>query len=171
MKAIVLVPPLISVKHQIVEVNKKLERLEERLILEEINLGLYTKYSEKIKLERLEMEKGLLKTAKRVSNLQQCVKRALEFTSKLPTVWRFLPYKDKQIFQKKNKCLRKSAKSTGKLNNLQTIKMPTFIFLFHLVNTLNKRIKITEMNVCLSIFAGFKCRRAHKYFSLFSITF
>lgn len=87
MKAIVLVPPLISVKHQIVEVNKKLERLEKRLILEEINLGLYTKYSEKLKLERLEMENGLLKTAKRVSNLQECVKRALEFTSKLPTVW------------------------------------------------------------------------------------
>lgn len=88
-----------AVKRQIVEVNKKLERLEERLILEEINFELYTKYSEKFKLEKVEMEMGLLKTVKRVSNLQDCVKKALEFCSKLPTVWRLLPYKDKQIFQ------------------------------------------------------------------------
>ena len=126
-----------AVKRQIVEVNKKLERLEERLILEEINFELYTKYSEKFKLEKLEMEKGLLKTPKRVSNLQECVKRALEFASKLPTVWRLLPYKDKQAFQnllfpegicynkKKGEC------RTSKINSV-------FLYIAHLVRNVEE---------------------------------
>jgi site-specific DNA recombinase len=88
-----------AVKRQIVEVGKKLERLEERLILEEITLELYNKYSGKLKAEIVEMERGLLKTNKKVSNLQDCVKKALLFCAKLPTVWRLLAYKDKQIFQ------------------------------------------------------------------------
>lgn len=76
-----------------------MERLEERLILEEINLDLYNKYIPKYKLEIVELERSMLKTNKRVSNLEEWVNKALDFCGKLPTVWHLLPYKDKQIFQ------------------------------------------------------------------------
>ena len=53
-----------ALKRQIVEVEKKLERLEERLILEEINLELFSKYSEKFKTERMELERNFVKKRK-----------------------------------------------------------------------------------------------------------
>ena len=54
-----------AVKRQIVEVSKKLERLEERLILEEITLELYNKYSAKLKLEIVEIERGVTENCKK----------------------------------------------------------------------------------------------------------
>ncbi len=88
-----------ALKRQIIEINKKMERLEERLILEEINLDLYNKYIPKYKLEIVELERSMLKSNKQVSNLEEWVNKALDFCGKLPTVWHLLPYKDKQIFQ------------------------------------------------------------------------
>jgi site-specific DNA recombinase len=86
-------------KRQILEIEKKLGRLEERLELEEITMELYNKFSEKYKKEKEDIEKAFVKTRKRVSNLEECVKEILGLASKLTTVWRLLPYKDKQAFQ------------------------------------------------------------------------
>lgn len=86
-------------KRQILEIEKKLERLEERLILEEITLDIYTKFSEKLKKEKQDIETSLTITRKRVSNLEKCVNEILELASKLPSVWNLLPYKDKQALQ------------------------------------------------------------------------
>ena len=88
-----------AVRRQITEIDKKIERYKERLKKEEITLELYTEFTEEAKVEKMEMEKGLLKTVKKVSNLEECVKKTIEFTAKLPTVWRLLAYKEKQIFQ------------------------------------------------------------------------
>ncbi len=88
-----------GLKRQITELEKKLERLEERLILEEINFDLFNKYSEKFKTERIELEKNYLKSEKRVSNLEQCVNVVMDFASKLPSSWSLMAYKDKQLLQ------------------------------------------------------------------------
>lgn len=88
-----------AVKRQILEIDKRLERYKERLKKEEINLELYNEFTEEAKVEKANLERGLLITVKKVSNLQDCVKKALDFAAKLPTVWRLLAYKDKQIFQ------------------------------------------------------------------------
>ena len=88
-----------GLKRQVIEIDKKIERLEERLILEEITLELYTKYLGKFKVEKLDLERALLKTGKKVSNLEECVCKAIEFMAKLPSLWKLLPYKDKQILQ------------------------------------------------------------------------
>jgi site-specific DNA recombinase len=88
-----------ALKRQITELEKKSERLEERLILEEINLELFNKYSEKFKTERVELEKNFIKSQKRVSNLEQCVNVVLDFASKLPSSWALMAYKDKQLLQ------------------------------------------------------------------------
>ena len=86
-------------KRQILEIEKKLERLEERLAVEEITLDICTKFSEKYRKEKEDIEKTLIKSRKRVSNLEKGVREVLELASKLPTVWRLLPYKDKQALQ------------------------------------------------------------------------
>lgn len=88
-----------GLKRQVVEIDKKIDRLEERLIMEEITLDLYTKYLGKFKAEKLDLERALLKTGKKVSNLEECVDKAIQFMAKLPSLWKLLPYKDKQIFQ------------------------------------------------------------------------
>ena len=87
------------IKRQLLEIDKKIDRLEERLILEEITLDIYTKYLGKFKAEKLDLERTLLNMGKKVSNLVECVTKAIDFCAKLPSLWRLLPYKDKQIFQ------------------------------------------------------------------------
>ncbi len=88
-----------AIKRQISEFEKKSERLEERLILEEINLELFNKYSEKFKFERMELEKNFIKSQKRVSNLEHCINIVMDYISKLPSSWALMAYKDKQLLQ------------------------------------------------------------------------
>jgi site-specific DNA recombinase len=51
------------------EIGKKLIRLEERYIQEEIEIDLYRKYNQKFKAEQKQIEEQLLNTGKKVSNL------------------------------------------------------------------------------------------------------
>ena len=76
-----------------------MERLEERLVMEEINLDLFNKYSEKFKEEKLNLERSLLKTQKKVSNLEQCVKILMDYIANLPSSWTLMSYRDKQLLQ------------------------------------------------------------------------
>jgi hypothetical protein len=70
---------LLHLQTQYTEINKKIERLEERFIEEEINPDLYSKYAEKYRIERKEIEANLLKASKQVSNLEECVDIAIGF--------------------------------------------------------------------------------------------
>lgn len=88
-----------AIKRQIIEIEKKMERLEERLVMEEINLDLFNKYSEKFKEEKLNLERSLLKTQKKVSNLEQCVKILMDYIANLPSSWTLMSYRDKQLLQ------------------------------------------------------------------------
>jgi site-specific DNA recombinase len=88
-----------GLKRQVSEIKNKQERLEERFINEEINQELFNRYSEKYKMERLDLEREMLQSGNEVSNLEKCVKMVVGFAARLATVWRLLPYKEKMLFQ------------------------------------------------------------------------
>ena len=78
------------------DLNKKIERLEERYINEEIKTELYNKYSEKYEGERREIEKRLSGEPKKSSNFEKYVDWTLEIALKLAPAWRLADYRTKQ---------------------------------------------------------------------------
>ncbi len=81
------------------EINKKLERLEERYVLEEIAREMYEKFKGKFMLELSQKNDQLGKLSKKVSNLEKYIDAALHFASKLNTVWGSSDYLNKQKIQ------------------------------------------------------------------------
>lgn len=88
-----------ALKRQIVEVEKKLENCKNRIERGELTLELYTEFTEKYKSERMELEKNFVKSQKRVSNLENCVKVVIDYIANLPSSWALMAYKDKQLLQ------------------------------------------------------------------------
>jgi len=86
-------------RKQLSELNKKMERLEERYIEEEIKADLYNKYVEKYHLEKREIEDKLLRTPKKVSNLEKYLDWTVRFAAKLPSTWSLADYPTKQKIQ------------------------------------------------------------------------
>ncbi len=81
------------------EVKKKIDRLEERFIEEEITSELYNKYFEKYRLEKAEIEKNLEQSPKGTSNLAECVDMTLNFVAKVPNNWMLADYLTRQQIQ------------------------------------------------------------------------
>jgi site-specific DNA recombinase len=81
------------------EIDRKIERLEERFIEEEINGEMYGKYSERYKAERLEILTEMQKASKGVSNLDKCIENALTYAAKLKPLWESSDYTGKQMLQ------------------------------------------------------------------------
>ena len=88
-----------EVEKQLSEVTKKLERLEERYVLEEITKDMFDKFQLKFTEEKKEISKELSKFGKRVSNLDLYIDTAFDFSSKLATAWDCADYSDKQMIQ------------------------------------------------------------------------
>lgn len=88
-----------ALKRQIVELEKKIDRLEERMVSEEIPFDIYQKHAEKFKAEKTELERDLLKTDKGVSNLGKCIDMIIACASKPASAWKLMPYKEKMLFQ------------------------------------------------------------------------
>ena len=88
-----------KIEGQLNELGKKLERLEERYIEEEINKDMFDKYQLKYRKEMKETEMQLSRIGKKVSNLDQYIESAIEFSSKLSTVWHSSDYARKQLLQ------------------------------------------------------------------------
>lgn len=86
-------------RQQYAEIVKKIERLEERFVNEEIKGDLYSKFSEKFRLEKSEIEKNLLKSSEKVSNLEECVDLAVDFAMKMPLGWLSADYYTQQRIQ------------------------------------------------------------------------
>ena len=82
------------------EVNRKLERLEERFMAEEITLDLYQKYGILYKEELTKLEEAHNESGKRVSNLEKCLDVAFEMAGNLHRMWDLLTFKDRVIMQK-----------------------------------------------------------------------
>ena len=81
------------------ELKKKIIRLEERFIEEEINAELYNKYIVKYTDELKEIEPQLLKASNKVSNLEECIDTAINFAVNLPSRWLSADYYTKQRLQ------------------------------------------------------------------------
>lgn len=88
-----------SVAKEAAEVNRKLDRLEERYVMEEITKEMFDKYAGRLRAERQELEGRMEKTAERVSNLDLCIQQAIDLATKLARVWDLSDYNGKQQLQ------------------------------------------------------------------------
>ncbi|GAA4746388.1 recombinase family protein [Flavisolibacter ginsenosidimutans] len=89
----------VTMEKQVEELGRKLNRLEERFIEEELTKEMYLKYSEKAKEERREIERQLAKSKNGCSNLENVIESALDFASKFKPLWDLSDYWDKQKLQ------------------------------------------------------------------------
>ena len=88
-----------NIKKQLAESNSKLERLEERFVLEEISKEMWDKFRTKFVKEREELDNQLTIIGNKVSNLEECIDYAFEFSMKLATEWDLSDYTRKQQLQ------------------------------------------------------------------------
>ncbi|HZY40333.1 MAG TPA: recombinase family protein [Mucilaginibacter sp.] len=89
----------IQLQEQYKELKKKINRLEERFIEEEINADLYNKFAAKYADELKEIEAQLAKASNKVSNLDECIDLAVNFALNLPKKWLSADYSTKQRLQ------------------------------------------------------------------------
>ena len=82
------------------ELQKKIDRLETRLMAEEIPSELYYKYSAAYNEEKEVAEEALLQASQKKSNLGQCIDLAIDFAVNLPVRWLNADYNTKQRLQK-----------------------------------------------------------------------
>jgi site-specific DNA recombinase len=85
---------------QLSEINSKLDRIEERFILEEITREQFYKYSEKFKSEKALILKSIQKTQIKESNFEIAVENLIKIASNLPSMWTSSNSNGKQKLQK-----------------------------------------------------------------------
>ncbi len=81
------------------ELNQKIERLEERYVLEEISGELYHKYLPKLQEEQIKIETELVQTKKGLSKQEEMVDKIVELAQNLPQLWQQSDYYNKQKLQ------------------------------------------------------------------------
>jgi site-specific DNA recombinase len=89
----------LKLTHQINELVKKICRLEERYVSEEIDRDVFIRFKEKFIAERKELELCLEKFSIKVSNLENSMERILDISSKLTDIWHSSDYGEKQKLQ------------------------------------------------------------------------
>jgi site-specific DNA recombinase len=89
----------LTFESQLKEIRKKLERLEERFVNEEISREIFEKFHKKLKTEKLEIETNLHKPENRSSNPEKAIEVAIHLASKLNTLWDCSDYLQKQKLQ------------------------------------------------------------------------
>ncbi len=88
-----------KMQNQLTELDKKLNRLEERFIEEDITKEMFFKYQEKNKQEKLEIEKQIAKSGNRCSNLENILDAAIGFVTKFKSLWDCSDYIGRQRLQ------------------------------------------------------------------------
>ncbi len=136
----------LNYKSQLIAVNNKIDRLEERFILEEITKEQFLKFSDKFKQERLEINKQLEKCAVKVSNLEKSVENLMSFSSNLPSLWTSSTYTDKLKLQKL--VFPKGIRYNKENQQCRTVEInPLFSYIAHLKRVLEeKKIGINEVD-------------------------
>ena len=81
------------------ESKRKLERLEERFVAEEIDAEMFAKYREKFREETKEIEAEMAKAGNQLSNPEKCIAKCLQFASELASLWDLSDYGEKQRLQ------------------------------------------------------------------------
>jgi site-specific DNA recombinase len=89
----------ILLKRQQSEIETKIEKLEEKFIMEEIDRPLYTKFKTKYKEEMQQINASLEEMNSKSSNLSEYLEYTLEMCSNLGGYWNNLDYKTKQNLQ------------------------------------------------------------------------
>ena len=84
---------------QLDEVTQKLELLQEKFILGDIDKEIYDKFGKKYKEEKLNIEKEMRKSSFDLSNIQNYVKLAVKLVSKLHKMWELGTYSIKEKLQ------------------------------------------------------------------------
>ena len=88
-----------AINRKIREVKEKLERLEERFILEELNGELYNKYKSKFEKEMEEIEVQKANNKIEMSKLEDYIAVSLDFTNNLREMWSLGDYTQRQELQ------------------------------------------------------------------------
>ncbi len=86
-------------KEQYQEINRKLERLEERFMSEEITKELYLKYAEKHKEEQVKIQRDLQQFELGTSNSEDCARLIVGYAQDLRKTWLSGDYVDRQKLQ------------------------------------------------------------------------
>jgi site-specific DNA recombinase len=84
---------------QLKEIDGKIERLEERFINEELKSDLYEKFATKFKEEKEQIMEKVKGCTISGSNLDFYIKRSVQLSTELPTVWSSSDYTHKQKLQ------------------------------------------------------------------------
>lgn len=82
------------------EVERKIERIEEKYLWDEITPAMYEKHRPKLDLQKAEIERELAQAEKEISNLEKFVNEGLDFAANLAVFWEKGGYKDRQRVQK-----------------------------------------------------------------------
>ena len=82
------------------EVEKKIRRLEERYVLEEIDRDIFTRFRDQFQAEKRQIAENASRNKNGVSNLEKCLKLTLQYSRKLASTWAFGDYEEKQTLQK-----------------------------------------------------------------------
>ena len=104
----------------------KLENLEERFVLGEINLALYTKFKDKFRASIQQIEGEMEFEKNSVSNLEKAVEKCLEISLNLPSMWRNANFGRKRRIQ--NLVFPEGIHYDRKKDDYRTLK-PNLIFL------------------------------------------
>jgi site-specific DNA recombinase len=88
-----------KLKTQKSEVQKKLDAIEERFVIGEIDRSLYDKFKPKFEKERIEIEQELNATGNYSSNLNKALNFVTETSSNLLNMWKSLNIDSKKVFQ------------------------------------------------------------------------
>ncbi len=84
---------------EVLEIDKKLDRLEERFVFEEINAVQYEKFKTRLQIEKTKKENLLVKSEFNSSNLKKAINKALNISINLPELWRLGDIETKRKIQ------------------------------------------------------------------------
>jgi len=88
-----------SLKHNLNTIKVKLEKIEERFAIGEIDLSIYEKFSKKFKDEVKAIEQEINKTSLEKSNLDLYIDKSLELSCNLHNIWELGNCSEKQKLQ------------------------------------------------------------------------
>ena len=91
---------LIDYRTNLTKLNKKIERLEERFIVEEVSKELYDKHNLKFIQKKKEIEQKIQNSAIESSNLENCIDWVFTITQKLTDIWASEEYAHSETIQK-----------------------------------------------------------------------
>ena len=143
----------VSLANQYNELKKKIDRLEERYVEEEINSDLYNKYSEKYLSEKGELEDKIMKASKKSSNLGNCIDISLQIASEIGEKWVLSDYVGKQKIQAL--VFPEGITFSKKKEEVRTPRINfVFLYLAYLQQLIgNKKSGIPELNLDFAAFA------------------